>query len=127
MQNNNRNAPSSFGILVTLTTPFFYNPAAGNLLMDVRYYQGATPGVAPGPFDASTSSGDTVSRVYTFGVDGVTGTADTGGLITAFVATPVPEPGSVVLLFFGVATLGIFLRRRQRKLGNRRQLRATTN
>ena|SRR6266568_4182964 len=110
MQNNNPNAPSGFGVLVTLTTPFFYNPAAGNLLMDVRYYQGATPGVAPGPFDASTSAGDSVSRVSAFNVGDATGTADTAGLRTAFVVTPVPEPGSILLLLAGLAVLAIFIR-----------------
>ncbi|SRR6266568_1812685 len=109
MQNNNPNAPPGFGVLVNLTTPFFYNPAAGNLLMDVRYYQLRSSGF-PTDYDASTSSGDTVSRVYAFNVADASGLADTIGLVTGFVVTPVPEPGSGILLLAGLSVLAIFIR-----------------
>ncbi len=120
-------APPGFGVLVILDTPFLYNPAAGNLLMDVRRYDLGSGGSAPGLFNAANDLGDSVSRVSAFNVADASGLADTFGLVTGFVVTPVPEPGSGVLSFFGVATLGIFLRWRQRKLGNRRKVRATTN
>jgi len=109
IQNNNPNAPPGFGILVSLTTPFFYNPAAGNLLMDVRYYQLPSGGF-PSLYDASNDLGDTVSRVSAFNVVDATGIADTIGLNTAFVVTPVPEPGSGILLLAGLSVLAIFIR-----------------
>jgi hypothetical protein len=34
--------PMDFDVVITLTTPFFYDPAAGNLLMDVRNFGGGT-------------------------------------------------------------------------------------
>ena len=45
---------------LSFTTPFFYNPAAGNLLIDIRTFSnnGAISG-----FDAVNNLGDTVSSV----------------------------------------------------------------
>jgi hypothetical protein len=110
--NNMPGAPSGFGVLVTLTTPFVYHPANGNLLMDVRMYQPASGGFVPGPFDCSTVPGDTVSRVWAFGVGSATGSTDTFGLITAFVVDPIPEPGSARLCIIGVAVFVVWRSRR---------------
>ena len=46
--------PKAFDIIINLTTPFFYYPSSGNLLLDVRNFSGASPAtcaVAP-CFDA---------------------------------------------------------------------------
>ena len=94
-----------FNVTINLTTPFLYHPALGNLLMDIRYYQGPDGSVAPGPFDASTTSGDGISRVYAFSVGSNTGTSDTIGLVTAFMVDPIPEPGSGSLCLLGLAAL----------------------
>lgn len=75
--------PPAFDIVVPLTTPFFYNPSAGNLLLDVRN----TGGGATTAFDA-VSTGEFMSRVWG-NVSSSTGNADPDGLVTEFVfATP---------------------------------------
>jgi hypothetical protein len=93
------NGPKDFDIIITLTTPFLYNPALGNLLLDVRNFgAGSTTS-----FDAVSPLGDGVSRVYNQNVNDPTGTLDSTGLVTGFVI--VPEPSSVALLLAGGGTL----------------------
>jgi hypothetical protein len=107
--------PKAFDIVITLTTPFLYNPADGNLLLDVRNYGG---GAYTTQFDASTASTDGVSRGWYYSdVNAASGTTDTGGLITRFTFEPVPEPstylaGALLLLPFGMHGI--------RYLGNRK-------
>jgi hypothetical protein len=80
-------------IPVRLSTPFFYDPRLGNLLLDVRDFQG-TSNVFVGPFDAESTTGDSISSVSSaFDEDSVTavsGTTSTIGLYTQFVIG-VPE------------------------------------
>jgi hypothetical protein len=77
--------PKNFDIVINLRTPFFYNPARGNLLMDVWNYNGGSSTY----FDAINSFGDSVSRLYTFlGDNATTGQTDSSGLVTAFTIVP---------------------------------------
>jgi hypothetical protein len=81
--------PKEFDIVITLQTPFLYDPTAGNLLLDVRNFDGG----ATVQFDAVLFSAtpDAVSRAYTIVADGVfdpSGNADTAGLVTKFITTP---------------------------------------
>jgi hypothetical protein len=77
--------PAGFDIVFPLTTPFFYNPAAGNLLMDVRN----TGGGNTASFDAQNTMGDSVSRAYSLNVTNTTATqVDTVGLVTEFIIGP---------------------------------------
>lgn len=85
--------PTNFEVVINFTTPFNYDPAKGNLLLDVRNAQG---GVEVPPLDqeldGTNATGDSVSRLYNYG--NVTATAagqtggvdekDTYGLITKF-------------------------------------------
>jgi hypothetical protein len=105
--------PSAFDITVPLTTPFHYDPAAGNLLLQVQNYSGAaTPtGIE---LDGTIATGDSVSRVMNLG--SATATTATGmdseGLVTEFIATPVPEARVSSLLFVGLLLAVPLLRRR---------------
>lgn len=73
--------PPEFDIVIPLTTPFLYNPAAGNLLLDVRNSGGGTTS----PFDAD-STNSAVSRLRG-GVSDTTGATDNIGLVTEFIFT----------------------------------------
>jgi hypothetical protein len=103
----------AFDVVINLATPFLYNPAAGNLLLDVRNFGGG--GSVPA-LDAESSNSDAVSRVYTEsqGVNAPTvlpSEQDTEGLVTQFTVTPVPEPGTAVF-GFGLVVMGLARRRR---------------
>ncbi len=98
---------STFDVFFTLTRPFHYDPAAGNLLLDFRVIEGA--GTNPGriaTLDAFDVVGDGVSSVYAYGSSlPAVGQVSSLGLATAFSITPVPEPSTLALFVigFGVA------------------------
>lgn len=100
--------PKVFDILINLTTPFRYDPGAGNLLLDVRNISGEPSGMA-GEFDSQFTSGDPISRAY----GGIVGTAatvmDSEGLVTQF--TIIPEPGTIGLMAVGVCLVLVGLTR----------------
>jgi len=104
--------PKNFDISITFATPFLYNPALGNLLLDVRNFGGG----ATTQSDSQLSGSDSVSRVFTnslfpAGVNSPTGVSDTQGLVTKFITTAIPEPNSLFLLSAGLVVLG-FCRRK---------------
>jgi hypothetical protein len=101
-----------FDIRIPLAQQFVYDPHAGNLLLDVRLFQG-TPTTY---FDATEVAGDSVSRVWALDVNSPSGQADTLGLITGFSITPIPEPGGASLVALGLLLSGAwhFWRRRPR-------------
>jgi hypothetical protein len=104
---------------ITLSTPFFYNPGAGNLLLDVRMYSPIIypPGGQGYLMDGESTVGDSVSCVYALNVNTGTGTTLTAGLMSEFIVTPVPEPSTFALA--GLGTLIVFsvvtIRRRNLK------------
>jgi hypothetical protein len=55
--------PKNFDIVVPLTQPFLYNPAAGNLLLEVRNFTGAPIGNIA---DHAGSATDAASRAYSY-------------------------------------------------------------
>ncbi len=102
-----------FSAFINLSTPFHYNPANGNLLVDMRVFQTGLPfQFGSLSMEASAANNDTVSIAYAFNVNDLTGITDTKGLNTLFTVTPVPEPSTICLFLAGLATIG-FIQRRQ--------------
>jgi hypothetical protein len=85
--------PTNFEIVINFSTPFYYDPAKGNLLLDVRNLQGSTE-VPPSDqeMDGASANGDSVSRVFNYGDATAPGAGQTGsvdekdsyGLVTRF-------------------------------------------
>lgn len=95
-----------FDVVINFQTPFQYNPALGNLLLDILNISGADNFVAANFFDAVDNSSDSVSRVW--GNEGspfdTDGTLDSFGLVTQFGFAAVPEPTTWALI--SVCTMG---------------------
>ena len=76
--------PKDFDIVINLTTPFFYDPSMGNLLLDVRNFGSGITTF----FDAALEHHDGTSRISTNSKDGVNQTVanfgDSEGLVTGF-------------------------------------------
>jgi len=100
---------SPFDFFVPLSTPFLYDPAAGNLLLDVvvtAVAEGITPFAAGFSPDTARIFLDLIHRVPT---------SDGTGLLTRFADTPVaptPEPSTIALIGFGLTLAGGIWRRR---------------
>jgi len=91
-------------------TPFNYDPAHGNLLLEViATNQDNVPGGTTNGYMATDDNGTVTSRAYVIG----TGTTATGidntGLVTGI---NVPEPGSMALFGSGLVGLAGLLRRK---------------
>jgi hypothetical protein len=94
-------------ILTFTGGPFSYNPANGNLLLDIQITNPVAPDVEATFEDGADNGPSTISRYDDFG-NGTTGF----GLVTEFDfsnSTSAPEPGTLVLL--GVGLAGIFVGR----------------
>ena len=105
-----RNGPgpaTTFGIL--FQKPFFYDPRGGNLLLDVRNFQGVdlqpdrhSPQNPGALLDAVDQLGDGLSRIFSWDVNATRADRiDSLGLFCSFNFTPVPEPSAIALFFLG--------------------------
>jgi hypothetical protein len=109
--------PKVFDILIPLATPFYYNPAVGNLLLDIRNFSsGNSGGYLIPSLDATSADPTLVGRVYAFDASATSAPysfcEDTIGLVTQFTVTPVPEPAVWGLLCVAALLLrGVGFRR----------------
>lgn len=82
-----------FHVSIPLTTPFAYDPATGNLLLEIRKFSNEVSGGIF--FEAHRRSGDSISRLQALDADAETATTNpssgTVGLVTEFVAVPEPS------------------------------------
>jgi hypothetical protein len=91
--------PRPFDVRIPFATPFFYNPSAGNLSIDI-----VTLGSRTLTLDSQLVPGDSISRVWA-NPDSLNGTVDSMGLVTRFDITPIPEPASAALWSMGMVVL----------------------
>ncbi|MEY2408079.1 MAG: hypothetical protein QOF48_749, partial [Verrucomicrobiota bacterium] len=81
--------PKAFDIIIPLAVPFLYNPASGNLLVDLRNRSGS--GVTP--VDGASGNPDGASRVYSGNPESLTAAVgDTGADILQLVFDPTNAP-----------------------------------
>ena len=92
---------------ITLSKYFWYDPRLGNLLLDVRAYQGVTSLIPA--MDAAAGLDNGVSSVTAFDVTATSGTTNASGLVTSITMAPVPTLQAYVSNF-GTATNYIAIR-----------------
>ena len=110
--------PQPFDIVINFTTPFAYDPAQGDLLLDVVNRGGGNST----QFDFITGGSTVFSRAFTLPSQNAgtpTGFAQQGaGLVTAFTTIDavgaVPEPATWTMLILGFGAIGGTLRTRKR-------------
>lgn len=102
--------PQPFFLQVSFDQPFLYNPADGNLLLDVRTVGGSTGG--NNFYDASAFTDDSIACVAN--AQGSDFGFSEPALITAFFVTPIPEPSTWVLLLIGGSGLAYWHKRKGR-------------
>ena len=102
-------SPQPFGQTISVS-PFLYNPAQGNLLLDIRGRSGLV--LFPGALDAESTVGDSVSWVFASSELPTFGNVSTLGLITRFDVALVPEPSTWMITTMGLSILLALKRRR---------------
>ena len=84
-------APGPFADTINLTSPYYYRPSAGNLLLDVRNYTGGIFRPFSLPSLDATTQKPSVSMIYANPVDATSGMRSPLGLVTLFQFFPVPQ------------------------------------
>ncbi len=94
LSSSNEGSPKNFDIIIPLTTPFFYDPTEGNLLLDVRKFSKSSTT----RFDAYSDPNNLSIRVFTTS-SGSTN-SDHNGLVAQFTVEPIepiPEPKTIAI------------------------------
>lgn len=81
-------------VLTFTGAPFYYNPEAGNLLLDIRVTDIVPATPFPASFAYSSTASETVSRYTNYVTSGFTGR----GLATRFDGVAIPEPTSIAIV-----------------------------
>ncbi len=93
-----------FDVIIALTTPFLYNPAAGNLLMDMRNFDPDFTGFVDGQVDLS---GTITALVFADNdPNGTTGQVQPAGGVVQFTTRSVPDSGSSLSMLV-IATMAL--------------------
>ena len=104
--------PFPFQAPIALDTPFYYDPAAGNLLVEYKY-----DGLVVSPhvdiYNDVQFYGDSVNRLIASTTDQTTAEFVTDGIVVLQV-TFVPEPSTIALAAFGLIGLAAWGWRRKR-------------
>ncbi len=98
---------------ITLQTPFTYNKAMGNLLLDILIPDAAmvsgNGSIGFSQFDTVTDafpSADGTSSAFGASGSGTIGSNSTTGVVTQFTSVPVPAPASLSLAAGGLLVVG---------------------
>ena len=103
----------AFDLVVQLANPFLYDPAMGNLLLDIRNSSSGFAGFVDAQGDP-TLTPTTRLNFLDNSTTGLTGNVQSAGLVTQFTFQPVPEPGAVTLVS-GLAVSSLFCLSRLRR------------
>jgi hypothetical protein len=104
--------PKPFDVVISLATPFLYDPAQGNLLLDVTVRDGDMDSL-PVFLDAENTTGDEISRAYSFSAIASTSFVNntdvwaTWGLITQFTVEDATHTKADILIDSGVPGKGL--------------------
>jgi hypothetical protein len=94
-------------------SPFVYNPIFGNLLLEIIVTgQDKVANGSGNGYNQADSTGSVTSRAYC--LTNVGCFANATGLVTTFATTPIPEPGTLVLLGGGLLAFGMIRMRRSK-------------
>lgn len=115
--NHNVGAECDFNPVCTLNlaTPFTYNPANGDLLLEIRVFDQANiPNGSGNGYAEADDTGALIGRAYCLTAwDCTNATVDGVGLVTTFsTSTTVPEPGTLAMFGSGIVGLAGVLRRK---------------
>jgi hypothetical protein len=105
----------STGVTLSLDAAqkFTYDPALGNLLLEIVVTnQDNVPTGTGNGYNQADQTGSVTSRAYC--VSGMGCFSDSTGLVTTFADSTIPEPGTLVMVSFGMIVVSVVVLRRKR-------------
>lgn len=96
---DNAAAPQPFLTTIRFDQPFWYDPGAGHLLLDILKPEGGAP------FDFGFDAGGGAYAIGGYDAPSADLVNRGNGLIVQFIFTPIPEPGVAALLLLGCLAL----------------------